>query len=321
MQGNDLLCPECGREARTGAVYPFTCICGGLWTANPEADAFPASGFHPTPLWRDPRYPSIWWKREDLNPTGSFKDRGAVVLAALAAECGAEQMVVDSSGSAALAAAAAAARVRIPLTVHTPRSLAPPKRDALRFLGATLVSAGDRSDAAERAREESRGAFYASHVYHPAFSTGTGGAATEVLDRMGEAVPPVWVVPVGNGSLFLGLARVLETVVPKPRLIAVQAARCPGLRKPGRAEATEAVGIAISDPPRRTEILAAVERFSGRVLEIPEDALLQARETLWGRGVAAETASAASLAGIRVLEEEGETGPFLGWITGSGLRQ
>ena len=102
------------------------------------------------PLWPDPGDPRLWWKREDLNRTGSFKDRGAAVLAAVATAAGAERLVLDSSGSAALAGAAAAARTGLPLTVHAPESLPRAKRDALAVMGARVVAEGDRTAAARR---------------------------------------------------------------------------------------------------------------------------------------------------------------------------
>ena len=47
----------------------------------------------------------LWLKREDVNPTGSHKDRGAVVQIAACIERGQQVAVISSSGNAALAAA------------------------------------------------------------------------------------------------------------------------------------------------------------------------------------------------------------------------
>jgi threonine synthase len=324
---NDLICAACGREGRTGPVWPARCLCGGLWSAaTPEL--YPTPGvdeegvIEPVPLWPDPLDPELWWKREDLNGTGSFKDRGATVLAAVAEQAGARRLVLDSSGSAALAAASAAARSQLPLTVHAPGTLPRAKREALEVLGATVVAAGNRGAASARAQEAAEREFYFSHVYHPAFFEGTAQSGVEVLEQTGGAPPPVWVLPVGNGSLFLGLALVLARVGigDAVRLVAVQAEACPGLRAPGGSGRTEAAGIGIADPPRREEILVALSRHRGEIVEVTEEEIAAARESLGRRGVAAERAAAAAEAGVRRLRAAGEDGPILAWLTGSGHR-
>src|SRR5262245_48354738 len=99
---SDLFCPACGREETTGTVYPPHCTCGGLWSArdlNSYRVRSDRSASFVTPLWRDPRDPRLWWKREDLSRTGSFKDRGAETLIGLARRAGAARLVLDSSGS------------------------------------------------------------------------------------------------------------------------------------------------------------------------------------------------------------------------------
>jgi len=260
------------------------------------------------------------WKREDLQRTGSFKDRGASVLAALARERGAGEAVVDSSGSAALAAASACAREGLRVTVHTPEGLSASKRQALQAFGARLVAEGTREDAACRVQESLERAFYLSHVYHPAFHAGTAEAAFEVFTQTGGAPPPVWVVPVGNGSLFLGLDQALTRAgVEGVRLIAVQAAVCAGLTG-GITGRTQAAGIGIAHPPRREEILEALHRRGGEILPVSEEEIEEGTRRLAHKGVWADPAAGAAEAALGQLRERGETGPFLAWLTGSGLR-
>ena len=324
---NDLVCRSCGREGRTGPTWPVRCLCGGLWSAA-APELYPAPGveeegvIEPVPLWPDPMDHDLWWKREDLNGTGSFKDRGATVLAAVAERSGARSLVLDSSGSAALAAASAAARCRLPLTVHAPGALPRAKREALEVLGAVVVAAGNRGAASARALEAAEREFYFSHVFHPAFFEGTAQSGVEALRQCGGSPPRIWVVPVGNGSLLLGLALVLARagIGEDIRLIAVQAEACPGLRAPGGTGRTEAAGIGIADPPRREEILAVLERHRGEVIEVTEAEIADAHQALGRRGVAAERAAAAAEAGVRRMRAGGEGDPVLAWLTGSGLR-
>jgi len=320
----DLVCTACGGEAITGPTYPPLCRCGGLWRArDPEAyrlEREPAERFE-TPIWKDPVSEKLWWKREDYSRTGSFKDRGAETLIGLGLRVGAKRLVVDSSGSAALAAASAAARVQLPLRVHVPSGTPALKLNVLRDFGADVVAEGTRNDAAGRALTEASEAFYASHVHHPAFTAGTSEAGFEALKQLAGSVPSTWVLPVGNGSLLLGLWRALaKSGTRGVRLVAVQASAVAGLLRPGITGTTRARGIAISDPLRRDEILNAIVESGGEVLEATEDEILAARDRLWRRGAAVEIASAAALAGVDQLLARGDREPMLGWLTGSGHR-
>jgi threonine synthase len=275
----------------------------------------------PIPLWPDPSDHGLVWKREDLNPTGSFKDRGAETLIEVARDAGAERLVLDSSGSAALAAAAVAARADLPLRLHTPATLGRIRIAALRSFGAEVVAEGTRADAAERAEAESREAFWFSHVYHPAFRAGVAESAREAMAALEGSPPPLWVVPVGNGSLLLGLADALRHAgVAGVRLIAVQTSACPGLRHPGRDRGSRAAGIAIANPPRGGEILEALASTGGEVLEVSEAEIEAGWQELGARGVLAEAASAAVVPAVHALRARGENRRILAWLTGSGHR-
>ena len=315
---NNIEC-GCGRRLIPGPVYSPECDCGGLWSfgsspAPPEPTPWTA------PLWKDPVDPSLFWKREDLNPTGSFKDRGAHALAGWAQEYGATSLVADSSGSAALAAARQGAVLQLPTTVHAPESLGEQRKQTLRTFGARIVAAGSREDAARRAREQAADSFWFSHVYHPVFAWGVSLSAHEVLaedQNRGEEVD--WIVPVGNGSLLLGLCLALETV-PRPgvRLVGVQAENCAGLFPQRIRTDTAAAGIGIASPPRRQQLWEALKSHEGTVELVSEEAMKEAEADLRSRGVFAEPASATVLAAFRRRENVGR--PAVGWLTGAGGR-
>jgi threonine synthase len=73
-----------------------------------------------TPVVAAPGLGGVLLKVEYMMPTGSFKDRGAVLLAALAQRLAVPRMIADSSGNAGTAIAAYAARARIPCAVYVP---------------------------------------------------------------------------------------------------------------------------------------------------------------------------------------------------------
>src|SRR6476646_1433211 len=166
---------SCGLCGRTYALWgpEFRCACGGpLGWSGPGAagDAAgdgiwrsaellpPVSAGHRitlgeavTPVLRSD---GLALKLDYLLPTGSFKDRGAAVLASCALEAGVTAAVADSSGNAGASLAAYFTSAGVPLTVFVPRGSSSPKVDQARRYGARVVEVdGDRSAASTAAAE------------------------------------------------------------------------------------------------------------------------------------------------------------------------
>ena len=183
----------------------------------------------------DDERPGVRAKLDFVMPTLSFKDRGAAVLVTVARAVGAEQLIADSSGNAGAAIAAYAARARIRCRVYVPDATATQKLSQLTVHGAEVIRVkGSRADAASAAMQavQESGAFYASHVWHPAFFEGTKTFAYEVWEQLGRRAPEEVFLPVGNGTLLLGAALgfadlhkagLIDSI---PRLVAVQASAC-----------------------------------------------------------------------------------------------
>lgn len=262
----------------------------------------------------DPSEPNVRVKVEYMSPTLSFKDRGAVVLVALAADLGVERLVVDSSGNAGTAIAAYAARAGIRADVFVGASAPASKRTQIERLGAIVHPVeGTREDVAEAAiaSVRSSGAFYASHVHNPLFVHGVKTYLYELWEGNGRALPDVLVLPVGNGTLVLACAiggrELLRAglVADLPRIIAVQSARCCPVhdafheRAPRRATPTIADGIAISRPARLPQIVASLHESGGTTVVVDDDAVRVARAELGSVGFDVEHTAAATLAGYR----------------------
>lgn len=270
-----------------------------------------------TPLVTVPGQPGVALKADYLMPTGSFKDRGAVMLAAVAARLGVTRLMADSSGNAGTAVAAYAARAGIACDVYVPADTSAGKIGQLRAYGATVHRIpGTREDtarAAARAADEP-GVFYASHVYHPLFLHGTKTYVLELWEQLGGRLPDTLVLPVGNGTLVLGAylgaveLRDQKLIGRLPRIIAVQAAGCAplaaafrdGLPVPGdiTPRGTVAEGIAIARPARGAQILAAVRATDGAIVTVTDDAVRAAHAALARSGLYAEPTSAVCWAAI-----------------------
>ena len=172
-------------------------------------------------------------KLEYMNPTGSYKDRGTVVMLAMAREQGVMEVAEDSSGNAGASVSAYAARAGIKAHIFAPATAPAAKLRQIRVYGAEVHSIeGPREAATEAAVAfcEERDMVYASHAWSPFFFEGTKTFAFETAGQYGGEPPAHIVFPVGNGGLFLGAWRGFNELLEAghidriPRLHAVQAA-------------------------------------------------------------------------------------------------
>jgi threonine synthase len=279
-----------------------------------------------TPLVRAPHEPELWWKLDYVMPTGSFKDRGAVLLASAAATLGMSSVVVDSSGNAGAAMATYAARAGIGADIFVPTATPSAKVAAMRAQGATVYEvAGDRAAVAAAATERvaTTKAFYASHVYQPLFAHGVKTLAFELYEQLGRRAPATVVVPAGNGTLVLGLKLGFDQLAQAgrveriPVIVAVQAERCAPLAGlPPATSATMAAGIAIASPPRQTEVRQAIEASGGTVLTVTEDEIQAAQQDLARHGLWVEPTAAVGWGAARGNQH---SGPIVVVLTGRGL--
>ena len=203
-------------------------------------------------------------KLEGISPTGSFKDRGAATLIGFLAGAGVERAVADSSGNAGAAIAAHCARAGIALDLYVPASAAPGKLVQARAHGANVVPVdGPRQAAADAAAAAvEQGAVYATHAWSPYFLAGTAGFATELLEQLGSA-PDALVLPVGSGTLLLGIWPLLAALPRPPRVYAVQSAACAPLPTATGDVPAEVVpqpslaeGVLVARPPRGAQAIA-----------------------------------------------------------------
>lgn len=315
----------------------------GLWryrAALPFDIAAPISlGEGATPLIaRDWHGAATLFKLEWFAPTGSFKDRGASVMLSALREQGISSVLEDSSGNGGAAVAAYAAAGRMDATIFAPADASPAKLTQARAHGARIASIpGPREasqEAAIAAAERSEG-FYASHNWQAFFLEGTKTLAYELWEDLGFGVPDNVVVPVGAGSLLLGLAMGFGELLRAgqtdrvPRLWAAQPLNCSPVDAAFRGEEARAVaptvaeGTAIRHPLRLPEMLAALRATGGGTVVADEREIVGARDRLAAAGLFVEPTSATAAVGYgRLLAEHrirpGETTVVV--LTGSGLK-
>lgn len=275
---------------------------------------------------------TIHLKHEGLNPSGAFKDRGMAVVFSWLRHVGVTDAIEDSSGNAGASFAAYAARAGVRARVFVPAAASGAKRRQIEAYGAELVVVdGPRSKAAEAAHAAANaGAVYASHVYNPLGLLGNATCAYEIVAQLGRA-PEAVVLPVGHGTLLLGLAlgfkalRAAGVIATLPRLIGVQALNCAPLwavAQYGRAGLgwvtegeTIAEGIRVVMPIRGDAVLAAITESGGSVAALDEERIRPAHAVLAAQGLFVEHTSATIWP---VLADT--PGDVVGILTGHGLK-
>ncbi len=167
----------------------------------------------------------LWLKREDLQPTYSFKLRGAYnCIRQLDSATRKLGVVAASAGNHAQGVALSARELGIKATIFMPCTTPEIKVRAVEDLGAKIQLAGDDYDAAcELATEFSRetGAFFVHPFNNMEVIAGQGTLGIEITQQL-AARPGIVFLPVGGGGLAAGVAATIKAVYPEVRIVGVE---------------------------------------------------------------------------------------------------
>jgi threonine synthase len=280
----------------------------------------------------------LYAKLEFTNPTGSYKDRGTVMVINHLLAHGVTDVVETSSGNAGSSvtsyASAAGMRARIFVPANAPEG----KLRQMRMAGDVVLVEGAKADVSRACVDAVTGdVAFASHSHSPFFIYGQMTAAWELWEQTGGDLPEAIVIPVGMGCFLLGYYRGFKLLREAgltdfiPRLYAVQTDACDPIVRgwehgldhpvdvtPGK---TSADGIVIPSPLRGDEIMTALRDSGGAAIRVYEDDILPAREKLARRGLYVEPTSATTLAAVpQVLDHAGDRARIVLNLTGHGLK-
>jgi threonine dehydratase len=178
-----------------------------------------------TPLVPVPRlHPDLLIKPESLQPTGSFKLRGAYTAISLAGPAAREHGVIaHSSGNHGHAVAYAAALLGVRAVVVVPSTAPRIKTEAIEYYGAELVTVAPTMAARVAATEE----LSAKHGYVviPPFDdraviAGQGTVGLEIATDCPQV--DLVVVPVSGGGLISGIAAAVRACCPRAVVVGVE---------------------------------------------------------------------------------------------------
>ncbi len=257
-------------------------------------------------------------KLENLQMTGSFKERGAAnLLLQLDPAERARGVAAASAGNHGLAVAFHAARLGIGAVIVMPEWAPLIKVTSSRRHGAEVILAGANYDEAYgRAREiaTERGLTFVHPFDDERVVAGQGTLGLELLEQRPDM--DAVVIPIGGGGLIAGTALAIKSVRPQVRVIGVQAEALPSMQRALAAgtrvtlppASTIADGIAVRQVGELTHALAS--RWVDEVVTATEEELANAILLLLEiEKTVVEGAGAAPLAALlnRKLGLEGRT--------------
>lgn len=289
----------------------------------------------------------LFLQYEGMNPSGSFKDNGMAAAFTHARMIGAKRAACASTGntSASLAVYCSVTKLmRAVIFVGSGKISYGKLSQALDYGALTVQIAGDFDDAMNRVKEVARDlGIYLVNSVNPFRLEGQKTIMLRVLEAL-QWNPPDWiVVPGGNlgnssafGKAFAELKQ-LGLIDRIPRLAIINAGGANtlhelyekrGLRwnrgapdmslacsyydeldsQEKRAD-TIASAIEINRPVNLVKALRALDVCNGVVREVSDQEILDAKAQVGANGLGCEPASAASVAGAKLLRDQGVIAP------------
>lgn len=168
---------------------------------------------------------NVYLKLENMQKTGSFKERGALNFLLKQSDGLPSHVVTASAGNHAQAVALHAARLNVKATIFMPEGTANIKVLETERLNATVKLVGENYDEAyalARQFADETGARYLHAYNDPHVIAGQATVALEIYQQIGP--PDAMVVPIGGGGLIAGISQFVANASPdKTRVYGVTA--------------------------------------------------------------------------------------------------
>jgi threonine synthase len=336
-------CPECSGllEVRYGTAPTFDDFAGtGVWryAAALPIQAGVSIDEGDTPLYQAPTIEAavgvadLRIKHEGMNPTGSFKDRGMTVGVQVARALGVERLACASTGNTSAALAAYGARAGMPVLVLLPAGkVAAGKLAQASLHGARILEVDGNFDACLDLVAElaDRGEVYLLNSVNPFRLEGQKTIGFEILEQSLAGVgrlPDRIVLPVGNAGNTAALFKAFRELVAGGALAPDEVPALTGVQAEGAAPLVEAfeagrddverwddvetraTAIRIGNPVNAAKALPGIRETGGTAVAVSDDEITAAQQSLAEDGIGVEPASAASVAGLRRLRDDGVVG-------------
>ncbi len=289
----------------------------------------------------------LYLQYEGMNPSGSFKDNGMTAAFTHANATGARRAACASTGNTSASLAmycSVTRRMKAVIFIGSGKISYGKLSQALDYGALTVQISGDFDDAMVRVREVCADlGIYLVNSVNPFRLEGQKTIMLRVLEALRWETPDWIVVPGGNlgnssafGKAFMELLE-LGLIDRPPRLAIINAAGANTLHElyenrgmrwnrgrgnsdaatqyyheldaGGRKASTIASAIEINRPVNLKKCLRALEVCDGVVREVDDQQILDAKAQVGAGGIGCEPASGASVAGARLLRQQGIIAP------------
>ncbi len=285
----------------------------------------------------------LFLQYEGLNPSGSFKDNGMTAAFSHAKMIGAKSCVCASTGntSASMALYAHSCGLKSTVFIGSGRIAFGKLSQAMDYGSQTIQIAGDFDDCMRQVQDVStKLGLYLLNSLNPFRLEGQKTIMYRIIEQMGWEMPDWIVVPGGNlgnssafGKAFSELKQ-LGLIKRIPRMAIINAAGADTLTElvnnkklvwdNGKVNQkiigdyyadltarnfsphTCASAIEISRPVNLKKCLRAIDVCNGVVRAVTDEQIVDAKAVIGKFGLGCEPASAATIAGLKILRAEGE---------------
>ena len=284
---------------------------------------------------------SLYLKDETRNPTNSFRDRCAALMASNALDHGCDSVICASNGNMGASMAAYCAKSALTCHVIVPKMVDVGKLAQMMIYDAVIEEHGetvDESNIRAESLAEETGWYQATAEFNPLTVEAEKTISYEVVEQFG--VPDCCVVSMGSGgtiySLWKGFKdlQALQKIDKVPRMIGVQASGCAPIVKavvndesaPVDAceSYTSALGIFVRNPVNGNKALYAIKDSGGTAVTVQDSEIFGAEQEIARlEGLFAEPSSSATIAALKKLLDQGVVDgdeSVVCLITGSGLK-
>ncbi|CAN5434850.1 threonine ammonia-lyase, biosynthetic [soil metagenome] len=271
----------------------------------------------------------VWIKREDEQPTFSFKIRGAYnKMALMRAEDLKRGVITASAGNHAQGVALAAQKLGCRAVIVMPSTTPTIKIDAVKALGGEVELHGDNFDAASRHARDRAAAEHFTYVHgfdDPDVIAGQGTVGLEILRQHPGPLDAIFVA-VGGGGLIAGIGAVVKSLRPEVRVIAVEAEDSASMT--ASLSAGEPVkltrvgrfadGVAVAVPGEETFRIA--QQVVDECVVVSNDAICAAiKDVFEDRRAILEPAGAVAIAGLKAYAKKHGPGEYLAIASGANV--
>jgi len=287
---------------------------------------------------------NLFVKNEGENPTGSFKDRGMTVAISKALEDEVKIVACASTGNTSASLAAYAAKANIKSIILIPEGkVALGKMVQAIIHGAKIIQINGSFDDALNCVKKLVNQYpqiCLLNSINPFRIEGQKTLAMEICSQLNYNAPDTVILPVGNAgnisAVWKGFKEFKELgLIPKvPKMIGIQAEKAAPLAKAFREGKNEvsivsnpetiATAIKIGAPASWKKALRAVKDSNGLMETVNDNEIIEAQKLLARKeGIFVEPASAASIAGLKKLLENGQIDAHENIVcitTGHGLK-